>query len=118
MYCLKLEDIGHENNTVNNMLLKLIGDTKLFKSRAWVMAVNHFANGRPMKQSWLNCNYDYTDMNGAGTRGIYKIFILENNILYWVSDPRSWRKTERYFCVVDGFELKKLTAEKAMEWVG
>ena len=52
MYCLRLEDIGHQDNSTNAMLKLLNGGEALFKSRAWVMVVAGFKNGKPIKKSW------------------------------------------------------------------
>lgn len=112
MYAIRLEDIRPAcRGAIENILMR-----QVLKSRAWVMEVAHFVEGRPAKKRWVRCTKIYEESNSVGSRGIYKLFILEPRVLYWVSDPRSWSRTERYFCVVDGFDLTKLTKEEAVEW--
>lgn len=66
---------------------------------------------------WLQGKRDYTKANSKGTRGVYLHFVLEQDRLYWVQEPVSWRKTARYFAAVTAKgDVVELSEEEASEW--
>lgn len=72
-----------------------------------------FGKAVPMMGKW-----DYSKANSKGSRGVYIHYILESGKLYQVADPRSWKRTEHYFCTVsaDG-DIVKMTQEEAGQWL-
>lgn len=61
---------------------------------------------------------DYSRANSKGTRGVYLNYILEEDELYLVKSPDSWRSTSVYFAAVDtGGKVVKVTNEDALEWL-
>lgn len=63
-------------------------------------------------------NRDYSNANSKGTRGVYVNYILEENELYWVKAPMSWKSVSFYYCAVTpSGELKRITDEDAQEWL-
>ena len=61
---------------------------------------------------------DYSKANSKGTRGVYVHYVLEENELYWIKAPQSWRSTSIYFAAVTPVgDIKRLTDEEAEEWL-
>ena len=59
---------------------------------------------------------DYSRMNGAGSRGIYAGYMLDDECVYRVSAPQSWNRSDLYHCVVEGSKIKRLEAKQVLEW--
>jgi len=59
---------------------------------------------------------DYSQMNGAGSRGIYAGYMLDDECVYRVSSPQSWSRSDIYHCVVEGSKIKKLEARQVLKW--
>jgi hypothetical protein len=58
---------------------------------------------------------DYSRANSTGSRGIATTYDLAEGVLYEISDPASWARTERYFAVVKGGNLESVDAATALE---
>lgn len=67
---------------------------------------------------WLAGKRDYTRANSKGSRGIKVWYTLEENRLYWVREPRSWRHVAEYYAAVtpEG-GVYYLSEEEANEWL-
>ena len=59
---------------------------------------------------------DYSHANGVGSRGIKLGFLLDEGKIYKVTSPQSWSYSDRYYCVVDKGEMKRITAEEVLAW--
>ena len=61
---------------------------------------------------------DYSKANSKGTRGVYVHYVLEENELYWIKSPQSWRSTSIYFAAVTPLgDVRRLSDEEAEEWL-
>lgn len=96
MYALlKLEAIG--DNIVKMSRQPIIAAAGGgFRKRQWVARITGLDDKYRFKRDFLRPQRDYSRANSAGSRGIYEYYFLPPGI-YEVSDPRSWRRVERYF---------------------
>ena len=69
------------------------------------------------QREFLRFKKDYSEANSIGSRGVYAYYILEDNKVYEVCSPISWKNTDRYFCTVVGGEIIRLTKEEVDEWL-
>lgn len=61
---------------------------------------------------------DYSRANSAGTRFVYVCYVLDENELYWIKSPQSWRSVSYYFAAVTPTgEVKRISDEEAEEWL-
>jgi predicted heme/steroid binding protein len=122
MFFLKIEDIGKNHTDQINAYIGLL-DTfspklgrmtigERAKSSAWVAEIVDTDRRWKFKRNFLSCNYDYSQANSKGSRGIYKCYFLENDKIYDVSEPVSWKNTARYFLYVENDEAKRITDEE------
>lgn len=60
---------------------------------------------------------DYANSSSTGNRGVMVVFTLEEGAIYQVKEPRSWRSSDRYFCVVspDG-DVLIMPKEECLQW--
>ena len=102
MPILKLEIIG-------DVLSGIYGKEKAIATiffgkpprRFWVAEINGFDNKYKYSRMFLDYKTDYRYSNSVGSRGKYAIYILRQSKIYQVSEPISWGRTDKYFCVVD-----------------
>lgn len=85
-----------------------------WKSRAWVCAVSQ-KHGRILR-SFLKPKIDYSESNSAGSRGVNKEYILEYDVLYEISEPVSWKRTDRRFCYFDESGEHRVKDEDVLTW--
>lgn len=78
-------------------------------SRAWC------AWWRPSGYDFLQPKIDYSQSNSVGTRGVYKTYFLQDGMIYYISSPQSWGRTDKYYALVQDGEFIKLTKEEA--WI-
>lgn len=70
-----------------------------------------------LRPHWLFGKRDYAKANSRGTRGVYLHYVLEQDRLYWVQEPVSWRRTARYFAAISiSGNVYELSDEEAAEW--
>jgi hypothetical protein len=84
-------------------------------SRAWVANIKSI-RGNYVEREFCKANKDYADSNGAGTRGVYKHYFLEDG-MYEINSPQSWKTNDRYFAYIENGELWRVTKEEAMIWL-
>lgn len=48
---------------------------------------------------------------------MYFYFHLFPGKIYEVYEHQSWKNDRRYFCTVEGFEVKILTKEEVLKWL-
>ncbi len=118
---LKLECINENHGMSAEMLafVPMFNDGKGLPNRYWVAEITGLSKKYKYERNFLSCKKDYTKANSTGTRGIYAYYTLEENKLYEVKDPKSWGRTERYFCIIQDGELVKLEQEEvdALSWL-
>lgn len=54
----------------------------------------------------------YSRANSVGSRGVYNYYILQEGHYYEVCSPKSWQRTDRYFCTVRSSEVVRLTEDE------
>ena len=75
-------------------------------NRAWVAIIKDHYKGKFLRE-FPKGYKDYSEANSVGSRGIYKYYYLEEGNIYEVSEPKSWKRTDRYFCrIEDGQEIR------------
>jgi hypothetical protein len=89
--------------------LEKIGDTW-----PWVALIIGLHPQYRLRRVFLNGLTDFSRANARGSRGIYKIFELEDG-LYEIFEPRGWSRRNRYFAHVKGGDLTRISAAKALE---
>ena len=58
---------------------------------------------------------DYSNANGAGTRGVYDYYLLKEGCIYEIMEPITWKRTEHYYLLVrDGKDIR-MTFEEVFE---
>lgn len=61
---------------------------------------------------------DYSRANSKGTRGVFIHYVLEQNKLYWVKAPQSWRSVAIYHCaVMESGDIYHLSKNEVEEWL-
>lgn len=83
----------------------------------WVSEIFKDANGS-INRKTLYGKRDYSRANSKGSRGVMVNYVLEENKLYLVRDPRSWKSVDVYYAAVtENGDVKKLTEDEAIEWL-
>lgn len=117
---IKIECIGAQPDPVHlafdKMLGGLIGVADCYKPRYWVAEITGICTKYGLARKFLSPRRDASKSNSAGSRGIYASYMLEHGKIYEISSPRSWKKTDRFFC--EGSEPSKiLNKEEVLEWL-
>jgi hypothetical protein len=60
---------------------------------------------------------DYAQANGAGSRGINLVYFLEEGMIYYISSPVSWTRTDKYYAMIQDGTLIRLTRDEAWKIV-
>ncbi|MCL2310943.1 MAG: hypothetical protein FWC41_00430 [Firmicutes bacterium] len=123
---LKIERIGGEYSgmgtftAVCKLIEKESGHSLLKgipKYRDWVAKITGQCPKYKYSREFLKGKVDYTKSNSVGTRGIFVNYILEEEYIYEVSAPASWKRTERYFCKVINEDIIKIDSKEVEEWL-
>lgn len=86
--------------------------------RPWVAEITGIDDAGKLERSFLAANWQRVRANSEHSRGVELWFILEDGRLYEVSRPVSWRRTERFFCVVDQTgTIQRLSQDEANKWL-
>lgn len=128
MATLKLEYIGEVQDArlalyhgiTSEALGKGVADAVIGKKRMrmpWVAEITGRDEKYGFKRIFLEAKWLRRDANGAQSRGVMLEYRLEPGKLYQVHSFVSWRKTDRYFCVVDGDAITRLDENEAMAWL-
>ena len=64
--------------------------------RQWVARITGLDDKYKFNREFIQPQRDYSRANSAGSRGIYEYFFLSPGV-YEVSEPLSWKRTDRYF---------------------
>jgi hypothetical protein len=67
-----------------------------------------------VEREFLRPMVDYAKANGAGSRGVYKTYILRDGA-YEVFEKTSWASSRRYFLAVSGKHAEELSDARAVE---
>lgn len=83
--------------------------------RAWVAQIM----GIDGRGKWVRCFIagmrDYARANSIGSRGVYIGYNLLEGPIYEVSEPISWKQTDRYFLRIEGGNRRRMSIEEASQ---
>ena len=85
--------------------------------RDWVAEIKGKDSRYGYERVFVNGIADYTYANGKGTRGVYINYVLDDGRIYEVSEPITWKETDRYFCKVVSGEIIKITEREVEKWL-
>lgn len=97
--------------------IEKIGNPRLGFRPAWVDVVTDIGP-HGMEKTRLKGQYDYSEANSVGSRGVFVRYWLQAGELYHVSSPQNWKRSDQYFCFIDEAGLiNRLDFEEAVEWL-
>lgn len=127
MVQIKLERIGDDTNSlmrlasgiIDENLGKGLGKSVIgnIKHREWCAEITGFDKKYKFSRLFLKGKVSYLESNSCGSRGVYSFYNLENNKIYEINSPISWKKDDRYFCIVENDRLNKITKDEVAEWL-
>lgn len=79
--------------------------------RWWVAEIGGYDQQYGFKRRFLRPHYDFSRANSVGSRGVYAVYILDEGGCYDVKSPRTWKKNDRYLCIVRDGEIVKTDEE-------
>jgi len=124
MYLLKLECIGDNVRAQTqfytrniNSLIPGLGTLTFgeMPDRYFVYEVWYDRKNYDIKKQKLYPKKDYSKANSVGSRGIYAFYFLENNKIYEIKKPISWKSSDHYFCKIENDLEIRLTPEETLK---
>lgn len=113
LYALTLECIGDDQPPPRS---RAFADAVVARKRPRVRpdrGVWEIESFDPPRRRGLTCQKDYSGANGIGSRGVMALYLLVPGRLYRVAEPLSWSRADRYYCCVEGGELRRFDDEAA-----
>lgn len=110
LYALQLEVVGDNVNDV----MRMWGEKPL-RDQPWVARITGVRPSGDFDREHLDYHVDYSKANSRGSRGVRRVFWLEEGELYEVFEWLSWRRSRQYFCCVEDNHLIELTREGVIE---
>lgn len=86
------------------------------KSQPWVARIIGPDEKYSLRREFIRGRKDYSLANSIGSRGVYLYFYLSPGV-YEVNERSSWTRVRRYFCRVEGTEVKEMTREEVDLWL-
>jgi len=83
--------------------------------RPWVAEIRGLTTRHGFDRVFLRGDKDYSESNGSASRGVYLCFILEDDKIYEVHEPRGWKKFSRYFVRYNGYEKHTMEREEVIQ---
>lgn len=123
---IKLESIGADRGGLpyippserkGTMYDMLYGEDFNWSTRGWIARITGTSERYGFKRKFERPNIDYSEANSVGSRGVYKHYYLDEGGVYEISEPTSWKRTDRYFGVVQDADIIKIEKEEVLEWV-
>jgi hypothetical protein len=93
-----------------------LGFKECVKPRHWVAEIVGLDPKYTFKRVFLSQKRDFSKSNSVGSRGVYANYMLEYGKVFEVSDPKSWRRIDRYFLLA-GPDDMILSKEEVVEWL-
>lgn len=93
---------------------KYMGWNKEQSAVARVEGFNHQAG--ELRKVYLRGYLDFSKANSKGSRGIYKLYFVDDG-LYEVTERTSWRRVEQYYLRVTNGQKYRMTLEEAIAWL-
>lgn len=115
------DEVGFYKNLTNHLFPgagdALFGKKGTIPSRAWVCKIIGEDPKYKFKREFLRPNIDYSQANSVGSRGVFAYYNLENDNVYEVSSPASWKNTDRYFCRIENDAIIYMEKDEVLEWL-
>jgi hypothetical protein len=92
--------------------MRFLGES-IYPRRAWVARITGCV-GRHLLREFLRGQRDWAGANSVGSRGVRHYFWLEDGQWYEVSAPLSWKRDDRYFCVVRDPEIIRVSRDEVV----
>ncbi len=93
---------------------KYMGWNKEQSAVARVEGFNHQAGG--LRKVYIHGYLDYSKANSKGSRGIYKLYFVDDG-LYEVTERTAWRRVEQYYLLITNGQKNRMTLEEAIAWL-
>lgn len=84
--------------------------------RPWIAEVHGLSHSGAPRRVFLKPLTDYTHASANGNRGVMDYYHLRGGVLYEVQATPKIGKHERYFAVVDGRTLRRVSAQEVLAW--
>lgn len=107
---LRIEAIG--DDTYSMLRSFPSGIVGKIKKPYWVAEIIGAHPKLKYERKFLKGKKDYAKANSKGSRGVFVYYLLESDRIYEVSRPVSWKKSERFFCVVSPDDGEIVKVEK------
>jgi len=86
---------------------------------SWVAEITGPDEKYGLSRVFLKAKTDYSKSNSKGSRGILVEYILSQGKIYEVKEQITWKRSERYFCIInDDGDVIKIDEETACHSVG
>jgi len=118
LYHLRIEDIKDSlsgNRWERYIFAKYDHGRRNLKSSAWVARLSKGKKGK-VEREFVEQYRDFHDGSKNGGRGIYKDFFLDDGV-YEISEPVDWYDVRRYYVLVCGGEMMKISRKDAELWL-
>jgi len=120
---IRLERIGDDTKALSDLWRRVLddsigsgtGDTIIGRMphRAWCAEIT----GQALDHRFLRPAVDYREANRIGSRGVYAYYNLEEGHVYHISEPKSWKTTDRYYCRVENGRIVRMSNEETCQWL-
>lgn len=112
-----IEDIGADQRWMNQWSAILNDGKPLYKSRAWVAIISGWGEEYKYDRIFVNPMIDYSGANAVGSRGVFKHYYLTDGVVYQISEPRSWNRTDKYYCRFENGEKIIMSEAEVDQWL-
>lgn len=97
--------------------IEKIGNPRLGFPPCWVDIVTDISP-QGMVKDRMKGQFDYSESNSVGSRGVYIRYFIQAGEMYHVSSPRNFKRSDQYFCTVDSAGLiTRMNFDEAVEWL-
>lgn len=93
---------------------KYMGWNKEASAVARVTGFDHQAG--ELCKVYLHGYLDYSKANSKGSRGIYKLYFVDDG-LYEVTERTSWKKVRQYYLLIANGQKEEMNIEEAIAWL-
>jgi len=87
------------------------------KLHPWVARITGRDSRYGLAREFVKGQKDYSLANSVGSRGVYEYFALTDGI-YEVNARETWKRTRRYFILVENAEITEVGREEVEQWLG
>lgn len=88
---------------------------RLNPPKSWVALIT-LDGAKGLKRSFLPfAKRDYSGANGSGSRGVMRLYVLEESTVYEVQEPMNWQHAKRWYTVHDGNAWLEISLSEALQ---